>query len=131
MDDAADPIAPLDAESVQIDNRFGHWPQGCRLLKCAVRSVLVLMGFVLAQHLQQVPLIPDQRPIKQFASATADPSFHDRIGARCLHRPSNRSDPGSGKHRVPCRGELRVAIAQQKGRCLFRSCRSISRVYAC
>jgi len=54
------------------------------LIKGPVGSVLVSMSLVLAEDVQQVALVPDQRPVEEFAAAAADPPFHDRVRPRCL-----------------------------------------------
>jgi hypothetical protein len=49
--------------------------------------------FELAQGLEQVPLVPDQGPIEELASAGLHPSFHDRVHSRHLNAAEYDLDP--------------------------------------
>jgi hypothetical protein len=52
----------------------------------AVRPVLIVVGLVLAQNLSQVGLVPDEDAVQEFAAASADPAFGDRVAPyRQLH----------------------------------------------
>ena len=44
--------------------------------------MLVVVGFVLAQDLPQMALIPDEGAVQELASASPDPPFDDRVGQR-------------------------------------------------
>jgi hypothetical protein len=39
----------------------------------------VVMPHVFVQNMQQMALVPDQRPVQQFVAAALDPPFHDGI----------------------------------------------------
>jgi hypothetical protein len=52
-----------------------------------MRSMLVEEGFELAQRMEQVALLPDQRPVEQFTTAGLPPPLH-RAGI------PNRGSPG-------------------------------------
>jgi hypothetical protein len=45
-------------------------------------TVTVVVPFVLAEGVQQMRLLPNQRPVKQFVAAGYDPPLHDRVHAR-------------------------------------------------
>ena len=49
--------------------------------------MLIVVGLVLAQHLMQVGLVPDEGAVQELAAASADPAFGDRVmrGVRTLH----------------------------------------------
>src|SRR4051812_47530751 len=53
-----------------------HWPGACDAL---VPPMLVVEAFELAQGMEQVALVSDQRPIQQLASAGLHPPLHDRL----------------------------------------------------
>jgi hypothetical protein len=48
----------------------------------AVRPVLIMVSFVLAQDPPQMALVPDEGAVQEFAAASSDPAFGDRVGAR-------------------------------------------------
>jgi hypothetical protein len=79
-----------------------------------VRPVLVVVGLVFTKDPEQMPLVPDQRLVEEFASAAADPAFHDRVRAGCLDGAAQDPDAGAGEHRVEGGGELGVAVAEQE-----------------
>jgi hypothetical protein len=45
-----------------------------------VRAVLIVVGLVLAQDPPQMGLVPDKGAVQDFASASPDPAFGDRVG---------------------------------------------------
>jgi hypothetical protein len=108
----------IDSACVVMVDRIGQWPEGCGLTERAVRTMLVVMGFVFAKDSEQVALIPDQGSVEDFPAAATDPAFHDRIRSWGLHWTADRADPGCGEHRVPCGGELRVSITKEELHCL-------------
>jgi len=77
---------PSDAVPVEID-RFRSGFQRRGGVQGAVRPVLVMVGFVLAQDLAQVGVVPDEGSVQELAPASADPAFGYRVhpGARTLH----------------------------------------------
>ena len=78
------------------------------------------MGIVelleLAQGVQQVPLVPDQGTVEQFAAAGLHPAFHDRIHSRHLYPAEHDLDPGVVEDGVKQAGELAVAVPDQEPR---------------
>ena len=48
-DDAADPVAALDAEGVEVRNRCWEGLEGCGLTEGAVRPVGVVVGLLLTK----------------------------------------------------------------------------------
>jgi len=74
----------------------------------------VVVIFVLGQDTSQVRQIPDKSPIQDLPSAGADPSFHDRVRARCPHRSLDGPDADALEHRVEGGSELGVAIAEEE-----------------
>ena len=51
-----------------------------------MRPVLIVVGPVLAQDSPQMGLVPDEGAVQEFASASADPAFGDRVAPhRQLH----------------------------------------------
>src|SRR5437773_1947607 len=55
----------------------------------------------LAQRVDQVSLVPDQRAVQQFAAAGLYPPFHDRVHARHLHA-GKRGPPSRCSSRCRC-----------------------------
>jgi hypothetical protein len=44
-----------------------------------VRPVLIVVGLVLAQEPPQMGLVPDEGPVEELATASADPAFGYRV----------------------------------------------------
>ncbi len=63
-------------------------------MQTSVRPVVVVVLLVLAQQLQPVALVPNKRPVQQFASAAPDPPFMiafargARTGLRSIWMPA-------------------------------------------
>ena len=51
VDDAADPVAAVDADSVEVGNRCWEGLEGCCLIEGAVRLVGVVVGLILTKGL--------------------------------------------------------------------------------
>src|SRR5450432_338381 len=86
MNHAADAVTPLNPDPVRVGDVAGQPAQRRGLLQGAVRPVGAVEVFVLPQHGYKVALVPYQSPVEQFAAATADPPFHDRIREACRTR---------------------------------------------
>jgi hypothetical protein len=114
VDDASDSIAAVDSDCVEVGD--GRWCrfEGRGLVQGSVRSMLIVMGFVLTKNPQQMPLVPDPCLVEEFASAAADPAFHDRVRAGRSDGAAQNPDAGAGEDRVEGGGELGVAIAKQE-----------------
>ena len=83
---ASGAVAPLDLEVVQVGDAVGQRAQWRGLPEGSVRPVGVVEVLVLAQDDHQVPPVPDQGAVEQFAAAAADPAFDDRVAPhRQLH----------------------------------------------
>ena len=52
VDDAADPVAAVDADGVEVSNRCWEGFEGCGLIEGAVRPVLVVVVLVLTKDSQ-------------------------------------------------------------------------------
>jgi hypothetical protein len=60
--------------------------QGSGVGEALVRPVAVVEVFEFVQGVEEVSLVPDQGSVQQFAAASPDPAFHDRVGpSRQLH----------------------------------------------
>ncbi|WP_433441300.1 hypothetical protein [Nonomuraea sp. CA-141351] len=59
-------------------------------------------------------LVPDQRPVQQFAPAGPDPPLHDRIHPRYPDAALNDADASIDQHGVEGRGELGVPVPYQE-----------------
>ena len=73
-----------DAETREdgwLGDRFGRRPQRSGVGDAPVGPRSVVVMFVLAQGVQQMRLVPDQRPVEEFVAAGLDPTFHDRVHA--------------------------------------------------
>jgi hypothetical protein len=82
VDDAADPVAAGNSGRVDVGDGCWEGPERSSLIKGPVGPVLVVMALVLAEDVQQVALVPDQRPVEEFAAAAAGPPLHDRVRPR-------------------------------------------------
>jgi hypothetical protein len=76
-------------------------------------TVTVVVPFVLAQGVQQMPLVPDQRPVEQFVAAGLDPPFHDRVHARHPDAAEHDRDTDVGEDGVEQGRVLPVAITDE------------------
>jgi hypothetical protein len=63
---------------------------------------------------EQVPLVPDQGPIQQFATAGLHPPFHDRVHSWHPDAAQYGGDAGVGEYRVEQRWEFAVPVADQE-----------------
>src|SRR5438034_4026834 len=76
-------------------------------------TVCVVERLVLAKGVQEMRLVPDQRPVEQFPAAGAYPPFHDRVHPRYLNAAADDGDSGVGENLVEQRRVLPVTIADQ------------------
>jgi len=89
-------MAP-DPEMIQVGDAIWQGRQWRGLVQGAVRPARIAEVLVLPQHHHQVAQVPDQGPVQQLKSATADPALHDRIGPRRQLHPIQMIDTaGSG-----------------------------------
>ena len=58
--------------------------------------------------------VEDEYSVEEFSTATANPAFHDRVGAGCLDRCLDDLYVLAGEDRVERAGELRVPVADQE-----------------
>jgi hypothetical protein len=58
--------------------------------------------------------VEDQHPLQALATDGADPPLGVGVRHRRTRRTSQHADAGVGEHGILARGELRVAIADQK-----------------
>ncbi|GAA3572893.1 hypothetical protein GCM10022419_062230 [Nonomuraea rosea] len=114
---AAESITSMDDEC--RDPGWGGVRGGKRserscLMESPLRPVFVIEGFELAQRVQKVVLVPDQRPVQQFAPTGLDPSLHDRIHARYPDSALNDADSSIDQHGIEGRGERGVSVPYQE-----------------
>jgi Helix-turn-helix domain len=82
--DTTDAITPVDVqpgELVRVGDRFGHRFQRPDVRDSLMWSVEVAEALVFPKRMQQVPLVPDECAVQQFAAAGPHPAFHDRVHA--------------------------------------------------
>jgi hypothetical protein len=60
VEDAADSVAAVDSEGVEIGDGCWQRPERSGLFEGSVGTVLVVMGLVVAEDFEQVALVPDQ-----------------------------------------------------------------------
>ena len=75
---------------------------------------MVMVVLVRAQDLPQMSLVPDKGAVQEFASASPDPAFGNRVHAGCPHVAQHGPDPGIGEDRVECGGEVRATVADHE-----------------
>jgi hypothetical protein len=71
-----------------------------------VGPMRVVELLVLVQGVEQVPLVPDQRAVKQFAAAALDPAFHDRVHSWDPDAAEDDLDARAGKSGVKQAGNF-------------------------
>jgi hypothetical protein len=120
VDDAAYEITSAGPESVEGGDGLGQRRERRSLSDGSVRPVLVMVGLVLPQDVQEVLLVPDESAVKEFPAASASPSLHDRVRPGSLHRAGDNADPRTPEDRVECRDELGIALPDQESDLLGR-----------
>jgi hypothetical protein len=78
-----------------------------------VRAVSVVELFELSQGVDQVPLIPDQRAVQEFAAAGLYPPFRDRVHSWHPDAAEDDVDARVREDAVEQIGELAVPVADQ------------------
>jgi hypothetical protein len=71
-EESGEAIVSADAQAGEcrgIDERFGQRLKRSGVSDAAVRPVVVVVAFVLAQGMEQLRMIPDQCPVEQFMAA--------------------------------------------------------------
>ena len=63
--------------------------------------------------MKQVPLVPDEGAVQEFASAAADPAFHDRVHSWDADSAEDDLDARVGEDVVEQGGEFAVAVADR------------------
>jgi hypothetical protein len=117
--DATEAIASVYVEAAggsRPGDRWGQREQRPGVRDSLVRPVGIVELLELAQGVQEVPLVPDQGPVKQLAAAGLHPALHDRIHSRHLDPAEHRLDPGVLEHGAKQAGELAVAVPDQEPR---------------
>ena len=69
-----------------------------------------MVGLVLAQDPPQVELVPDEGAVQEFAAASADPAFGDRVHPGRLDVAQHGPDARVGEDGVERGGEVRAAV---------------------
>jgi hypothetical protein len=95
--DAVDPAVQSQPAAFEISGGCGKWLQRRGLAEGAVWPVLVVVGLVLTEDLQEVALVPDQGSVEGLASAATYPY---------LLEPTTRAS-WAGRHRPVARRRLR------------------------
>src|SRR6266550_5994820 len=73
-----------------------------------------MVGLVLAQDPPQMVLVPYEGAVQEFAAASPDPAFGDRVHAGRRHVAGHGPDLGAGEDRVERGGEVRSAVADHE-----------------
>ena len=81
------------------------------LLESTVRAVSVVVGLVLSQHMDELPLVEDQYPVQALVADGADPSLGVSVGLRGQRRTAQHHDAGTREHGVEAGSELGITIA--------------------
>ena len=82
--ESAEDLFPADPVLGEVDlRRPGVSLSRCELAEGTVRPGCVVVAQVFGEHLAQVVLMDDQRPIEKLAAQGTDHPFADRVG---LHR---------------------------------------------
>jgi hypothetical protein len=79
-----------------------------------VRSVLVVVAAVDAEHVLEVPAAEDEDPVEAVGANCADPAFGVGVRVRRLDRCADHPDPFGAENVVEGMAELRVAIVDEE-----------------
>ena len=101
-----------DAVLLKID-RFGQRFQRCRRVPGTVRPVLVVVVLVIARSAADGSGSRSGRGLGTRAGIP-DPAFGNRVHAGRPHIAQHGPDPGIGKDRVECGGEVRATVADHE-----------------
>jgi hypothetical protein len=85
VEDAAEAVPSVDVKAgggPGLGDWRGQRVQWPGVRDSLVRPVRVVELLELTQSVEQVPLVPDQGPVKQLAAAGLHPTLHDRVGRR-------------------------------------------------
>jgi hypothetical protein len=69
-------------DPVRVLDRCGQRAEGAGVRKALMRPVLVVERLELAQGMQEMALVPDQRAVQQLSPAGLHPPLHDRVHPR-------------------------------------------------
>ena len=98
VEDATEAVPSVDVEpggGVRPGDGRGQWAQRPGVGYSLVRPMGIVELLELTQSMQQVPLAPDQGPVKQLAAAGLYPPLHDRVRSRHLDAAEHDLDPAS------------------------------------
>ena len=93
-------------------------------------SMGVVELLVLVQGMDEMSLVPDQRPVEQLQAAAANRPLHDRIHAGDLNTAEDHRDTGVGENSIEQGGELAVPVADRYVVLVPASSRSMARFLA-
>jgi len=119
VEDSAEPVASADMEGcvgVRMGDGRGYSLEWPGVGDALVRAVAVVELLELAQHVDQVPLVPDQRPVEQLSPAGQHPAFYERVHPGHLVPAEHDPDTRVLEHRVEQGRVLAVAIPDQEFR---------------
>src|SRR5262249_41131162 len=108
---AAEPEPPSWLAWAVCAGTRSYGPEGAPAQQCV--GATWLEALELAQGVQQMGLVPDQRPVQQLVSAALDPPFHYRVPPGHPDTAQHGGDPQVGQYRVEQRRELAVPVADQ------------------
>jgi hypothetical protein len=76
VEESAETIASADMQTCDrggVGHRLGQRTQGPGVRDAPMRTMTVVVPFVLAQRVQQMRRVPEQHPVEQFVAAGLDP----------------------------------------------------------
>lgn len=107
VEDAAEPVVSLDLVNLGR-HAVGERSRWSGLLQSAVRPVIVVVTFELAQHDRGVSLVENQESVEELAADCSDEALGDRVRLWCPHRRPDALDVGGAEDGVEGGGELAV-----------------------
>jgi hypothetical protein len=116
VEDAAEAVTSVDRQMgnpVRIGDRFGQRREWPGVHDALMRPVSVVEGLELAQRVQQMSLVEDQRPVEQLAPACTHPAFHHGIHPGNADAAAHDRDPGVGEDGVEQGRVLAVPIPDE------------------
>lgn len=100
-------------DPVRVLDRSGQRVERTGIRKTLVRPVLVIERLELAQGVQEMELVPDQRTIQQLSPAGLHPPLHEPVHARHPDAAEHHLDTRVLEHLVERPWELPVPIPDQ------------------
>ncbi len=109
-----EPVQKRDCDDRPVSSGGGRRSGRHELTDALMRTGLVEVATVFDEHLEQVPLIENEKLVEAFAPYAAEQALTDRVRARRSDRCSEDSRANSLRYAVEVSTELVVAVANDE-----------------